>query len=144
MTSDVIPDAATPYGKRVRERLTGELIGWLTTVGADGTPQPNPVWFLWEGGDSLLIYNRIGAARIAHVKARPRVSLNLNSNDGGGDIVVLTGDAELLDDFPLATDHAAYSEKYAEDAARIFGDTTSFAEKYPVAMRIRITKVRGM
>jgi PPOX class probable F420-dependent enzyme len=145
MTSDVIPDASTPFGKRVRERLAGEHVGWLTTVGADGTPQPNPVWFLWEEGeDSLLIYNRTGAARIAHVKARPRVSLNLNCTDSGGDVIVLTGDAELLDDFPLATDHAAYAEKYAEDASRIFGDTTSFAQKYPVAMRIKITKVRGM
>lgn len=144
MTSDVIPDASTPFGKRVRERLAGELVGWLTTVGADGTPQPNPVWFLWEGEDSLLIYNRTGAARIANVKARPRVSLNLNSNDSGGDVIILTGDAELLDDFPLATDYPAYAEKYAEDASRIFGDTASFAEKYPVAMRMRITKVRGM
>jgi PPOX class probable F420-dependent enzyme len=144
MTSDVIPDASTPFGKRVHERLTGEIVGWLTTIGADGTPQPNPVWFLWEGEDSLLIYNRTGAARLAHVKARPRVSLNLDSNGRGGDIVVLTGDAELLDDFPPATDHAAYCEKYGDEAARIFGDTASFAEKYPVAMRIRITKVRGM
>jgi PPOX class probable F420-dependent enzyme len=144
MTSDVIPDASTPFGKRVRERLTGDLVGWLTTTGADGTPQPNPVWFLWEGEDSILSYNRVGAARLAHVKARPRVSLNLDSNGRGGDIVVLTGDAELLEGFPLATDHAAYCEKYGSEAARVSGDVESFARKYSVAMRIRITKVRGM
>jgi predicted pyridoxine 5'-phosphate oxidase superfamily flavin-nucleotide-binding protein len=22
---------------------------WLTTVDADGTPHPNPVWILWDG-----------------------------------------------------------------------------------------------
>ncbi len=41
------------YGERVRRRLTGEMTIWLTTVGRDGTPQPNPVGFLWDGGDSL-------------------------------------------------------------------------------------------
>ena len=27
---------------------------WLTTMGSDGTPQPTPVWFLWDG-DNLWI-----------------------------------------------------------------------------------------
>jgi len=144
MPSDVIPDASSTFGRRVRERLTNEVVAWLTTVGGDGTPQPNPVWFLWDGEDSVLVYNRLGANRIAHVKARPRVSLNLDGNGQGGDIVVLAGDAELLDDHPLAYDNPEYVAKYGERAARTFGDNKSFAEQYPVAMRIRITKVRGM
>ena len=41
------------YGERVRRRLTGEMTIWLTTVGRDGTPQPNPAGFGWDGGDSL-------------------------------------------------------------------------------------------
>lgn len=35
-------------GERVRRRLRDEHI--ISTVGADGTRQPNPVWFLWGGG----------------------------------------------------------------------------------------------
>ena len=31
-----------------------------------------------------------------------------------------------------------------ERATRTFGDTKNFAEQYPVVIRIRITKVRGM
>jgi hypothetical protein len=31
------------YGQRVRRRLTGEMTTWLTTVGSDGTPQPNRI-----------------------------------------------------------------------------------------------------
>ena len=41
------------HGERVRRRLTGEMTIWLTTVGRDGTPQPNLVGLLWDGGDSL-------------------------------------------------------------------------------------------
>ncbi|WAX58089.1 hypothetical protein M6B22_04785 [Jatrophihabitans cynanchi] len=36
----VLPAAGTPFGDRVRERLADEQVIWLTTVGADGTPQP--------------------------------------------------------------------------------------------------------
>ena len=53
--SSILPPPETPLGEHVARRLRDELIVWLTTVGADGTPHPNPVWFLWDGGDSLLV-----------------------------------------------------------------------------------------
>lgn len=142
MANEVLPDPSSTFGKRVRERLAKEIVMWLTTVGADGTPQPNPVWFLWEGEDTILIYNRAGAKRLGHVRARPQVSLNFDGNGHGGDIVVLTGEAEVLEGFPLAHEHPPYVEKYAMDAARVFGNTENFAHKYPVAMRVRISRVR--
>lgn len=142
MANDIFPDPSTTAGKRVRERLSGEIVLWLTTVGADGTPQPNPVWFLWEGGDSILTYNRADANRVTHVKHRPRVSLNFDGNGGGGDIVVMTGEAELLEDFPPADQYKPYADKYAEQTRRSFGGVENFARKYPVPMRIRITRVR--
>jgi PPOX class probable F420-dependent enzyme len=142
MATEVLPDSSTPFGKRVRERLAEEIVLWLTTVGADGTPQPNPVWFLWEGEDTILIYNRADANRLTHVRTRPRVSLNFDGNGRGGEIVVLTGDAEVLEDFPLAHEHQPYMQKYAADIRRVSGDAEVFARRYPVAIRIRITRVR--
>ena len=61
-----IPD--TPFGARVRERLRDEHVVWLTTVGADGTPQPNPVWFLWDGADRVLVYNDNRSRRLARLR----------------------------------------------------------------------------
>lgn len=142
MTDEVFPDPSGALGKRVRERLTEEIVLWLTTTGADGTPQPNPVWFLWEGGETVLVYNRANANRINHVRSRPRVSLNFDGNGRGGDIVVLAGTAELMDDFPPANEYRPFAEKYAKDIARVFGTAESFAHQYPVPMRIRITRVR--
>ena len=57
MTDDVFPDPSTPFGQRVQRRLRDEQVIWLTTVGADGTPQPNPVWFLVDG-TTVVVYNR--------------------------------------------------------------------------------------
>ena len=75
----VVPDGQ--FGDRVRTRLRDSKVIWLTTVGADGTPQPNPVWFLWDGDSSVLVYNRTDAHRLAHVAAHPQVALHL---DGDG------------------------------------------------------------
>ena len=41
------------YGERGCRRLADEMTIWLRTVGPDGTPQPNPAGFGWDGGDSL-------------------------------------------------------------------------------------------
>lgn len=143
MAADSLPDPATPFGGMALERLATEPLIWLTTVGKDGTPQPNPVWFLLEDGGTLLIYNRPDANRLVHVRDRPRVSLNLNSGDGGNSIVVVTGIAAVAPDEPLATANPAFMAKYAERAARVSGDAEEFARQYPVALRIDITKVRG-
>ncbi len=142
MTDDVFPDPSGAFGARVRERLSKEIVLWLTTTGADGAPQPNPVWFLWEGGDSVLVYNRPDANRITHVRSRPRVSLNFDGNGRGGDIVVLTGNATLLEDFPPAHEYGPYVAKYAADMERVSGSAENFGRRYPVAMRIDITRVR--
>jgi hypothetical protein len=70
------------------------------------------------------------------------VSLNFDGNGRGGDIVVLTGDAEVLKDFPLAHEYPPYAEKYAAEMQRVSGSEEDFARRYPVAMRVRITRVR--
>ena len=138
----VLPDLSTPFGKQVHTRLTTELVIWLTTVGKDGTPQPNPVWFLLDN-DSLLIYNRPDANRLTHVKQRPQVALNLDGNGKGGDIVVITGTARLIDDVPPCDQLPAYLEKYREHMTRVAGSPENFGKAYPAAMRIEIAKVRG-
>src|SRR5438045_8206452 len=110
----VMPPTSTPFGERVARRLRDERIIWLTTVGADGTPQPNPVWFLWDGEtDTFLIYSLPNAARVVNIRRNPRVSLNLDGNGRGGDIVVITGEAHLRPDEPPADQIPDYVEKYS-------------------------------
>jgi PPOX class probable F420-dependent enzyme len=141
--SDVLPPAGTPFGDRVRQRLRDERVIWLTTVGADGTPQPNPVWFLWQDPSSLLIYNRAEAHRLAHIARNSRVALHLDGDGQGGNIVVLTGSASVVSDHPLAHEHPEYIAKYEAAAARVGGTPAEFAAQYPVALIVHVDKVRG-
>ncbi len=82
MAQDRFIDTGTPFGKVAERRLRTERIGWLTTVSADGTPQPNAVWFLWDGG-TLLMYSIPKQAKLANIARNPHVALNLDSKKQG-------------------------------------------------------------
>jgi PPOX class probable F420-dependent enzyme len=139
-----LPDPATPFGERVARRLHDELVIWLTTVDAKGTPQPTPVWFLWdEATSTFLIYSRAEAKRLTHMQQNPRVALNFDGNGLGGDIIVITGQAQVSPGDPPAYQVPDYVEKYRERIARNFTTAENFASMYPVALRIHPTAIRG-
>jgi PPOX class probable F420-dependent enzyme len=136
-------DTTTPLGKRIAERLQTEKAIWLTTVSADGTPQPNPVWFLWDGS-TLLVYSHNKAARLRNLRANPRVSLNFDTvNRGEADVNVITGSARIATEEPPVTECEPYLAKYAEAIVEIGSEATKFAQVYSVALRITPEKVRG-
>jgi PPOX class probable F420-dependent enzyme len=78
-------DTTSEAGARAEERLRSEEIAWLTTVRPDGQPQSVPMWFLWDG-EGFLVYSRPGVRKLRNIEANPRINLNLNSNENGGDI----------------------------------------------------------
>ncbi len=135
-------DTTTDFGQRVERRLRDETIGWLTTVGADGTPQPSPIWFFWDG-QTILIYSQPNTAKLRNIERNPRVALNLDGDGRGGDIVVLTGEARVDREAPAAADHAEYLEKYRQAIERIGMTPEQFAASYSVPIRLTPAKLRG-
>ena len=139
-----LPDPSTPFGERVARRLRDERLIWLTTVDANGTPQPTPVWFLWdEATSTFLIYSRSDAKRLEHIKQNSRVALNFDGNGSGGDIIVFTGVAEVSTADPPADQLPAYVEKYRDFIARRYNTPENFASIYSVALRIIPRRIRG-
>ena len=135
-------DETTEFGQRAKRRLHEEKLAWLTTVDSKGTPQPIPVWFLWDGADSVLIYSRPDTPKLRAIAGNPRVSLNLDGNGTGGDIVVALGEASVSDD-PPAHEVPEYVEKYAPLIERNGWTPESFAADYSVPVRVRVTRLRG-
>ena len=139
-----LPDPSTPFGERVARRLRDERLIWLTTVDSKGTPQPAPVWFLWDAATStILIYSLTNAKRLAHVQQNPRVALNFDGNGSGGDIIVITGQGQMSSADPPADQLPTYLEKYREFIARRYATPENFASIYSVALRIRPLAIRG-
>lgn len=140
----VLPDPGTDFGARVRRRLGAEKVIWLVTVNAAGVPQPNPVWFLFDpDSESLVIYNDHNARRLASIDAHPQVAAHFDGDSGGGDIVVFTGELRRDTDLPASNRNDAYLAKYGDDIGGIGMDPDSFAEKYSVPLRLRISRSRG-
>lgn len=135
-------DTTTDFGKRVERRLREETVIWLTTVRRDGTPQPSVVWFLWDG-ESVLMYSRPNQQKQRNIERNPKVSLNFDSDGTGGNVIIITGDAHVVADAPLATEVPEYVAKYAERVKGIGMDAASFAQAYSVAIRITPTDLRG-
>jgi PPOX class probable F420-dependent enzyme len=135
-------DTSTEFGQRAERRLREEKLAWLTTVDGTGTPQPIPVWFLWDGGDSILIYSRPDTPKLRSIERNPQVSLHLDGNGLGGDIVVATGEAAVSDDQP-AHELPAYVDKYTWGFERNHWTPEQFAADYSVPIRIRLGRIRG-
>lgn len=135
-------DPANEFQARAIARLRNESTAWLTTIGAEGTPQPNPIWFLWNGADKVLIYS-VEAAKPRHIGAHPRVSFSFNTNEGGDDVVIFTGSAVVDREQPLAANNEAYLEKYAGSMSPIGYTIETFSEKYSAPIVVTLENVRG-
>lgn len=136
-------DTTTEFGERTVRRLDQELIGWLTTVDASGGPQPTPVWFVWDG-ETALIYSQPNTPKLRNIAANPRVSLNLDGNKTGGDIIVLTGEARVDESAPASSAVSAYQTKYLNAIVHELKMTPeSFAQEYSVPVRFTPVRVRG-
>ena len=135
-------DQGSEFGARVARHLREEIVVWMTTVSSAGSPVPRPVWFLWDGADSVAMYSQ-PKLRIRHLESNPRVTLNFDGDGGGGDIVVLSGVAELDNDLPQADGNPEYLEKYDDHIARIGMTHETFAQAYSVPVRVRLTKLQG-
>jgi PPOX class probable F420-dependent enzyme len=135
-------DTSTDFGARVSRHLEDDRIIWLATVDSDDTPQPSPVWFLWDG-DTALIYSQPSAPKLRNISQHPRVSLSFNCTPSGGDVVILTGDSWLDADAPPVSANPAYVEKYAQGIQDIGMTAESFSQTYSVPLRVRPTSLRG-
>src|SRR6516164_7548257 len=72
-------------------------IAWLTTVGGDGRPNTVPLGFLWEG-QTVLIFSQPKKQKLRNIRKNPRATLALDETNGGHDVVIVEGTAELIDD----------------------------------------------
>ena len=125
--------------QEVSRRLESDRYGWLTTVAKSGQPVPRLVWFFFDGKE-MTVYSMPNAAKIAHIKARPQVSLNLDSDGNGRGTVVVAGMARVdaVGAEPLAD--AQYQAKYHDYAVSI-GMGDEYLAAFSTRLKISVDKV---
>ena len=135
-------DTGSDADRHALERLDTDMIGWLTTVTLEGQPQTFPIWFLWEDGEAL-IYSDRRAKRNVNIAANPRVTLHLNDDGRGNDVVVIEGEARVDDSTPPLTGHGGYLAKYGAWIVDFIGSAEEMQTIYNVPIRIRPTRGRA-
>jgi PPOX class probable F420-dependent enzyme len=135
----VVFDTGSDSDARALERLATDIIGWLTTVTPDGRPQTFPIWFLWEDGEALIFSDR-RAKRNVNIAANPWVSLHLNDNGRGGDVVIVEGVARVDEATPPVPEHRAYLAKYGDWITEYLTSAEEMATIYNIPIRVRPTR----
>ena len=135
-------DESSEFGARAARHLREETVVWLTTVTPSGAPLPRPVGFRWDGGDNVFVYSQRGA-RIRNITSNPKVTLNFRGDANGGDIVILSGAAQVDESRPSAARDPAWVAKYATEWERAGMTAESFSERFSVPVHIHLTAVHG-
>jgi len=127
--------------KEAQRRIAEDRVVWLTTVTDGGVPAPNPVWFVPDG-DDIVVFTTPGSRRVHNLGQRPVASLHFNSDEHGGDVVVLTADVDVTHDrLPSAVPD--YMAKYKGDILGPLASTVeTFDGTYNTELRLRLRKIR--
>jgi PPOX class probable F420-dependent enzyme len=134
-------DLSSRFGRHVSRRLRQEQIIWLTTIDVHDTPQPRPVWFHWDG-KTMLIFSEKGKAKLRHVKRNSKVALNFNTDEEGGNVAVIVGDARILKK-PAPNRLKAYLRKYSKGIKSLDMTIAEFRESYAVPILVTPRAMRG-
>jgi len=124
-----------------REHLADDVVGWLTTVAPDGTPQSSLVSFLWEG-ETILVYSQPDTPKLRNIARSPLVSFNLQSDPYGDHLLTIEGTAAEDRAVPPSDEHAAYAEKYREPLRHWEMGEAETARDFSVPIRITPRRIR--
>jgi PPOX class probable F420-dependent enzyme len=124
-----------------REHLERDVVAWITTVAADGTPQPSVISFLWEG-DTIFFYSQPDTPKLRNIARSPAVSFHLQSDPFGDHVLIVSGTAEIDPTIPPSDRHPAYTAKYREPLAHWEMDEAETALSFSVPIRIFPRRVR--
>jgi PPOX class probable F420-dependent enzyme len=136
-------DTSTAFGADALKRLEEQKLAWLTTVDSMGTPQPNPVWFIWEDG-VIYIFSKPHQAKLGNIARSGRVAVNLEATADEEHITIFTGRAEIIDPADLPEGILdRYAARYRDGMQGINMTRAEYEAAYTVPIRFTPEKLRG-
>ncbi|GCE26129.1 hypothetical protein KDA_16130 [Dictyobacter alpinus] len=123
----------------IDQRLRQELIIWLGSVKSNGRPHLVPVWFLWDGSQ-IIILSQPGNQKIRNIQHNAHVSLALETVNDGEDIIVIEGDAQLVDSPLDEKTIQDYATKYAPKLQGMGWNIETMSKDYSQVITIKPTK----
>lgn len=125
-------NAALPQGDvrlldidQAQELLQAPIPARLAFVWTDGTPRVVPTWFHWTGEELVMVTYvaspAIGihhpAARLAALRANPKVAITIDTDSFPPQSLSIRGTAEVSEVDGIAAEYAAAARRYLGDEA---------------------------
>jgi PPOX class probable F420-dependent enzyme len=95
-----------------QQLLTSKELARLAYVAADGTPRLMAMQFHWDGTE-LVMATFAGARKIAELRARPTVTVNIETVTNPPAVLQIRGTAEVTDVDGIVPEYALSWERYA-------------------------------
>ena len=108
------PDEVEPF-------LHEPRIAVLSTVTADGTPFPTPIWYEYRDGKFLMSTAKKGQ-KVKNIQANPRVSLCIDERSMPYKGVTALGTATISDEDVLEMTYRIFGRYLPEAGAKQFAD----------------------
>jgi PPOX class probable F420-dependent enzyme len=129
-------DPSLDRDAHILDRLRANVIVWFGSVRPDGRPHFVPVWFLWEQG-TILIFSQPNQ-KVRNIEHNPNVTLALDNTYDGEDVILIEGQAHLIEDASLLA--SSYLEKYSARIAALGTTPEQMAQAYNKAIRVVPTR----
>ncbi|ODT99751.1 MAG: PPOX class F420-dependent enzyme [Pseudonocardia sp. SCN 72-86] len=92
--------------------LDRPLLGHLATTRPDGSPQVNPMWFLWDG-THLRFTHTSKRAKFRNVAHEPRVAMSVVDPDHPSRYLEVRGTVETVEDDPTGAFYVTLAQRYS-------------------------------
>ena len=87
----------SPTPEQLTEITKPPLLGILTTVNPDGSPQATPIWYLYDG-ETFNVTCHGGRVKVRNVRRNPKVTLVVVDTASYGDPLIVRGTARLIEE----------------------------------------------
>ena len=104
MATDIIPDG-------LRDLLERPLFANLATVREDGTPQVNPMWFVWDGEYIRFTHTNF-RRKFRNITANPTVAISIVDPDDPYRYLEVRGVVERIDPDPTGALFKELNRRY--------------------------------
>jgi PPOX class probable F420-dependent enzyme len=98
-----------------------------------------PVWFLWDG-TTILIFSKPNTVKVRDIRENSNVMLALETTNEGDDVVLIEGEAVLLDPASVNATLPAYVQKYEQLLQNMGTNAQAMAQEYSLPIRVIPTK----
>ena len=135
-------DLTQTKDSHIDQRLRQELIIWLGSVKSNGNPHLVPVWFLWDG-HQIIILSQPGNQKIRNIQHNSHVTLALEAVNDGDDIVMLDGEAKLVDTPLDEKTLQVYASKSAQKLQSMGWSIETMSKDYSQLITITPTRFKS-